>query len=57
LWTEVAAWSTRASLHAVKLVFVGDSITDFWLPGDDPLIPDRMHGRRVWDESFGGAVP
>ena len=37
-------------------MFVGDSITDFWLPGDDPLVPGRMHGRCVWDESFGGAV-
>ena len=46
-----------ARLPAVKLVFVGDSITDFWLLGDDPWIPGRMHGRRVWDESFGGAVP
>ncbi len=44
-------------LSAVKLVFVGDSITDFWLLGDDPWIPGRIHGRRVWDESFGGAVP
>jgi lysophospholipase L1-like esterase len=41
----------------VKLVFVGDSITDFWLLGDDPWIPGRLHGRRIWDESFGGAVP
>ncbi|MFZ4482332.1 MAG: GDSL-type esterase/lipase family protein, partial [Rhodoferax sp.] len=41
----------------MKLVFVGDSITDFWLLGDDPWIPGRMHGRRVWDESFAGAVP
>ena len=48
--------SDTASLRAVKLVFVGDSITDFWLLGDDPWIPGRMHGRRVWDESFGGAV-
>jgi lysophospholipase L1-like esterase len=46
-----------ARLRAVKLVFVGDSITDFWLLGDDPWIPGRVHGRRVWDESFGGAVP
>ena len=38
-------------------MFVGDSITDFWLLGDDPWIPGRMHGRRVWDESFGDAVP
>jgi lysophospholipase L1-like esterase len=46
-----------ASLRAVKLVFVGDSITDFWLLGDDPWIPGRLHGRSIWDESFGGAVP
>lgn len=45
------------SLRVVKLVFVGDSIADFWLLGDDPWIPGRMHGRRVWDESFSGAVP
>jgi len=44
-------------LRAVRLVFVGDSITDFWLLGDDPWIPGRLHGRAVWDESFGGAVP
>ena len=46
-----------AGLRAVNLVFVGDSITDFWLLGDDPWIPGRMHGRRVWDASFAGAVP
>lgn len=49
--------SDTANLRAVKLVFVGDSITDFWLLGDDPWIPGRIHGRRIWDESFGGAVP
>jgi lysophospholipase L1-like esterase len=38
-------------------VFVGDSITDFWLLGDDPWTPGQLHGRRFWDESFGGAVP
>jgi lysophospholipase L1-like esterase len=49
--------SDTANLRAVKLVFVGDSITDFWLLGDDPWIPGRIHGRRIWDDSFGGAVP
>ncbi len=43
----------KASLAAFKLLFVGDSITDFWLLGDDPWIPGRLHGRPVWDESFG----
>lgn len=46
-----------ARMAAVKLLFVGDSITDFWLLGDDPWTPGRWHGRTVWDESFGGAVP
>jgi lysophospholipase L1-like esterase len=65
---RVEYWQTRqaaidaqvadtASLRAVKLVFVGDSITDFWLLGDDTWMPGRLHGRSVWDESFGGAVP
>jgi lysophospholipase L1-like esterase len=55
--TISAQVADAASLHKVKLVFVGDSITDFWLLGDDPWIPGRIHGRRIWDESFDGAVP
>jgi len=55
--TIQAQVADTAGLRAVKLVFVGDSITDFWLLGDNPWIPGRMHGRRIWDESFGGAVP
>jgi lysophospholipase L1-like esterase len=50
------ALQDRARMAATRLVFVGDSITDFWLLADDPWIPGRMHGRRVWDESFAGAV-
>jgi len=30
---------------------------DFWLLGDEPWIPGRMHRHRVWYESFGSAVP
>ena len=52
-----AELANAARLPAVKLVFVGDSITDFWLLGDNPWIPGRWHGRRVWDAAFGGAVP
>ena len=52
-----AQMADAATLAKVKLVFVGDSITDFWLLGDDPWIPGRMHGRRIWDESFAGATP
>ena len=55
--TIAAQVADTASLRTVKLVFVGDSITDFWLLGDDPWIPGRMHGRRIWDESFGDTVP
>jgi lysophospholipase L1-like esterase len=41
------------AMAAVKLVFVGDSITDFWLLAEDPWVPGRQFGRQVWDESFG----
>jgi len=47
-----------ADLPAVRLVFVGDSITDFWQMGADLWVQGRLHGRRIWDESFGaGANP
>ena len=52
-----AEMADTARLRSVKLVFVGDSITDFWLLGDDPWIPGRLHGRAVWDASFGGRDP
>lgn len=42
------------SLAAVRLVFLGDSITDFWHLGDNPWFPGLKCGRAVWDESFGG---
>jgi lysophospholipase L1-like esterase len=41
-------------LRAVRLAFIGDSITDFWLLGDSPGYPGQRHGRQLWDESFGG---
>lgn len=40
-------------LGAVKLLFVGDSITDFWLFDDNPWVSGQKYGRKVWDESFG----
>jgi lysophospholipase L1-like esterase len=51
-----AALRDRAGLAAVKLVFVGDSITDFWLFDDNPWGQGK-YGREVWDGAFGGAVP
>jgi lysophospholipase L1-like esterase len=40
-------------LSGYRLVFIGDSITDFWLLGDNPWVPGQKFGRAVWDESFG----
>ena len=45
-----------AALPAYRLVFVGDSITDFWLFDNNPWGKGR-YGRRIWDESFGGRDP
>jgi len=45
------------SLAAVRLVFIGDSITDFWLLDDNPWVKGQKYGLRVWNESFAGAVP
>lgn len=39
-------------LSDVRLVFVGDSITDFWLLGENPWFRGVRNGRAVWDESF-----
>ena len=45
-----------AALPAYRLVFVGDSITDFWLFDNNPWGKGR-YGRRIWDESFVGRDP
>lgn len=50
-----AALQDRAGLAKVKLVFVGDSITDFWLFDDNPWGKGK-YGRKVWDGAFGGAA-
>jgi lysophospholipase L1-like esterase len=47
----------RQSLASVRLVFVGDSITDFWHLDANPWFPGKYCGGAIWDESFGGAVP
>ncbi len=48
-----AAVADTKSLPDVKLLFVGDSITDFWLLGDNPWVKGQRCGRKVWDQSFG----
>lgn len=47
----------RPRIAATRLVFIGDSITDFWLFDRNPWVDGQFYGRTVWDESFGGAVP
>jgi lysophospholipase L1-like esterase len=42
----------RKNLPPVRLLFVGDSITDFWLLDDNPWVKGQKFGRRIWDESF-----
>ena len=52
---EVAVAASVADpekLRAVKLLFVGDSITDFWLLDDIPWAKGQKCGRKIWNESF-----
>jgi lysophospholipase L1-like esterase len=39
-------------LAAVKLLFVGDSITDFWLLDENPWVSGQKYGKKIWDQSF-----
>jgi len=45
------------ALRDVRLVFLGDSITDFWHLDDNPWFPGLKCGRKIWDESFAGNRP
>jgi lysophospholipase L1-like esterase len=47
----------RARMAATRLVFVGDSITDFWLLDDNPWVSGQQYGRQVWNDSFAGSTP
>jgi lysophospholipase L1-like esterase len=49
--------ATKQSLKPVRLLFIGDSITDFWHLDANPWFPGLYCGRTIWDESFGGTVP
>ena len=40
------------NLGLVKLLFVGDSITDFWLFDDNPWVSGQKYGRKIWDQTF-----
>jgi lysophospholipase L1-like esterase len=52
-----AAMKQTQALPAIKLVFVGDSITDFWLLDDNPWVKGQKFGRKIWRESFGESAP
>lgn len=49
--------SEPRKLAAVRLVFLGASITDFWHIGDSPWVPGKKYGKAIWDESFAGRPP
>jgi lysophospholipase L1-like esterase len=59
-WQKRQAEITRQlgdgqDLARYRLVFIGDSITDFWLLGDNPWAIGQKFGRAIWDECFGAA--
>lgn len=47
----------KHSLRPVRIVFIGDSITDFWHLDANPWFPGKFCGRTIWDESFNGTIP
>ena len=49
--------ASKQSLKPVRLVFVGDSITDFWHLDANPWFHGKYCGQAIWNESFDGAVP
>jgi lysophospholipase L1-like esterase len=49
--------SNGKDLPRYKLVFIGDSITDFWRMHEDHWVKGLWHGGKVWDETFGGGDP
>jgi len=51
--TQLLAMSE--DLSKVKLVFIGDSITDFWSLDENPWAPGKFCGLQVWNQSFAGA--
>jgi len=47
-----AALADPARLKAVRVLFVGDSITELWLRGLNDWAPGQTYGRKLWQESF-----
>lgn len=44
----------RRALAQVRIVFLGDSITDFWSLAGNPWVSGATGGLSVWNESFTG---
>lgn len=44
-------------LDSVRVLFLGDSITDFWTMDANPWFPGKSGGLAVWNESFGPDSP
>lgn len=49
--------TVKQSLSAIRIVFIGDSITDFWHLDANPWFPGKYCGRSIWDETFAGRDP
>jgi lysophospholipase L1-like esterase len=47
----------RKDLSSVRLVFLGDSITDFWLMDENLWVKGQFAGRKIWEQAFAGAQP
>ncbi len=47
-----AALANTAKLKSVRVLFVGDSITELWLRGYNGWAPGQTYGRKWWQESF-----
>jgi lysophospholipase L1-like esterase len=43
-------------LSPIKLVFIGDSITDFWHLDENPWFKGKWMGKPIWDQAFGESV-
>jgi len=52
-----AELENRKALPMVKLVFLGDSITDFWQLGENPWVRGQKFGVDSWQTAFVNGLP
>lgn len=55
LATMESQLADKQGLSQYRLVFLGDSITDFFLMGENLWFPGIKNGRAVWDATFAGS--